>query len=90
MVLEMLIIFSLERPLWHLPKAAITMSDVVDVNYSKKDGLTTSWDEPAKYMAEHPSVTDWFGQWKAVLDEEKNKSQDREIYGYINQERKFP
>ena len=51
MIVEAFLVFGLEHPFHKLPNFAIKTSMIIQASYTSKEGLKTSVDEPAHYIA---------------------------------------
>jgi hypothetical protein len=72
MVIEAILVFTLQNPFVHSPKFKVYTEGVIEIDYSRK-GVSTSWDEPAAYVRDHPSVYDWLDRWAEEIHKAKQR-----------------
>lgn len=67
MVIEAMLVFTLQNPFMHPPKLRIKTEGIIEINYKRNEGVSTSWDDPVAYVRDHPHLTDWLDRWEQEI-----------------------
>lgn len=63
MLIECYLVFQFGMSTNNTVKPRCSAQGVIEANYSKHSGFSTSWDEPLSYLADNPYLGSWLERW---------------------------